>query len=168
MYMQFGIPSKRKRKEEDPTPKMTLEYDGEKGTGRKIMLNTAACNLLNIEDSEDNFIAFSFDNEMKIPAIVNASNNPTMFEDAALHLTKSKPYSINSARYYNYILEYFEVENIIGKFNFLLEGTDTVNVCKFSLIEDLSNSEIEDEELYTENGGEVSEEEREQILEEQL
>jgi hypothetical protein len=94
MEMQFGIPSKRKRKEEDPNPIMTLEYTGEKGTARKITLNTAACNLLGIESTETvfaNYIAFSFVNEMKIPAIANVSHNFELFKDAALPLSKSLP-----------------------------------------------------------------------------
>lgn len=133
--MNFGVPSQRKQRvEKHPnTPIMTLmSYDGSKGKGRKIQLNTAACDLLDL-DKKDARIAFSFDNGLNV---LNAEQKGVP-KEFGIRVTKSYPRTISDKKTYEYIIksqgldETLENEYIL-KQNEMNDDSDANNIKSFN------------------------------------
>jgi len=134
--MNFGVPSQRKQRvEKHPnTPIMTLmSYDGSKGKGRKIQLNTAACDLLDL-DKKDARIAFSFDNGLNV---LNAEQKGVP-KEFGIRVTKSYPRTISDKKTYEYIIksqgldETLENEYILKQNEMNDDDSDSNNIKSFN------------------------------------
>lgn len=126
--MNFGVPSKNKKKEEK-YPNLavfTLAIEGPKGTAKTMSFNTKACELLGLAENKA-AIAFSFEN--KIVNVMNAAQ-VGIPDEYAINVTKTEPRRISDKRTYEYIAEVLSLDTSIEN-EFLLDNKSEKNGITF-------------------------------------
>ena len=138
----FGIPTQRSKKEEKYPNEavLTMLAEGEKGTAKKIDINTYAVEQLEFKlDGNDkaNF-AFTMEGEEKAVYFANTSNieNPSN-----INVTKQATFS--NKRMYEYLAKVFELDTTKDN-EFLLSNIEA-QTAKVTVLREVSNEEIDEE-----------------------
>ena len=127
----FGIPTQRSKKEEKypETAVLTMYAEGEKGTAKKVDINTFAAEALEFKlDGNDtcNF-AFIMEGDTRVVYFANTSaiDNPTN-----INVTKQATFS--NKKMYEYLAKVFELDTT--KDNEFLLSCEDGNVARVSVI----------------------------------
>lgn len=121
--MNFGVPSKKNRKEEKYPliPVMTVGIDGGKGTSRTITFNAKAVEILELDEKKAT-VAFSFDDGI----LVMNGEQPQIPNDYKILVTKVLPRRISHKKTYSFISKSLNLDNTIEN-EFKIERVEKVD-----------------------------------------